>query len=405
MRVAEAAERDKNKSSREGGFWGKLAFPPILLIPIFIAVMSADTTRASARIFVPSLFAVLISYVGMSILFVSLRQSGMKKAANAVSLLSSGFLLLILSSSLGLGDIFGWVATALLVGGLILVMSQIMPPVSKKFPKAVNDLLPENVSPVEVKKLLDAMAFPSAFLKNTDDGDELVVAINEAFAAMLGKNNHQVKDVSFSSVLPGNEKAVSFKFSGSEWVPHRTTRGVQTLFMLTPLIKTTEEFVGPTDAIDRETGLFTPLFLKYRATADVEACRRYGRRMAVVLFRLTFDRKPLIPSDEKVNKACVAFGKMVAASLRACDSGYRLKVDEVLIFLPDTPQSGSKTVVSRIEEKAKKLAKVEVAELALANIQDVTLNYFGEEVTSVDQVMNDIYVKIGRVNELQMINS
>jgi GGDEF domain-containing protein len=372
------------------------------MIPIVVIAFLARGSRPRGEAYMPAIFAILIGFMVLSVIFVALRKNGMQKAANTVSLISCGILLLFLSPFMGLGEFFGWAGTVLIASGLILAMSLIVASPKKRFAMTENNLLPESVSHLEIKKLLDAMAFPSAFLKNDGNGGDVVVAINEALAAMLGKNNQQVRDKEFSSVLPGSGTAASFKFSGNEWVPNRTSRGNQTLFMLTPLFKAKEEFSGPTDAIDHETGLFTPLFLKYRANADVEACRRYGRKLSVILFRLSFDNMQIKPSDEAIKKAFAEFGKMAAASLRACDSGYRIREDEVLIFLPDTPQGGSKIVVSRILSGVRKLARLECVELGQASIDDVTINYFGEEASSVDQVMNDVYVEMGRTAELKL---
>jgi GGDEF domain-containing protein len=321
----------------------------------------------------------------------------MKRPAYSVSLLANGVLLLFLSFAMGLGEIFAWAGTALIAGGLFTLMSQIVTPPKTQFSSAGTDLLPESVSYGEVKKLLDAMAFPSAFLKKNEDGVDIVVAINDTLAGIvgLGKNEQQARGVPFFNILPNNEIGKTFKFADAEWVPHRTTKGRQTLFMLTPMLKVAESS-GPTDAIDAETGLFTPLFLRYRANADVEACRRYGRKLSVVLFRISFEKCAIKPSDDAIKKAFAEFGRMVVASLRACDSGYRLREDEVLVYLPDTPQSGSKTVVNRVMDKVRKLSRVECVELEMAEIDEVTINYFGDEVVSVDEVMNDMYIAMGR---------
>ncbi|MDR0616613.1 MAG: hypothetical protein LBG29_07385 [Synergistaceae bacterium] len=401
MAVSSSSYEAGNKSGG-GSFWGMLAFPPFLMAPIIIIAILARGSRPSGPAYMPAIFALLISFTAMSVLFLTLWKNSQQKAANAVSLISCGVLLLFLSFSMGLGEFFGWGGTALTASGLVIVMSLLIAAPKKRFSMTENNLLPETVSPFEIKKLLDAMAFPSAFLKNGENGDEIVVAINEALASMLGKNNRQVMDKDFSSVLPGNYTASSFKFSGSEWVPNRTSRGHQTLFMLSPLLKAPKELSGPTDAIDHDTGLFTPLFLKYRANADVEACRRYRRKLSVILFRLSFDNMPIKPSDAAIKRTFTKFGALVAASLRACDSGYRLREDEVLIFLPDTPQGGSQIVTSRILSATRKVARLECVELGQASIDNVTVNYFGEEATSVDQVMNDLYVEMGRNAELQL---
>ncbi|MDR0649233.1 MAG: hypothetical protein LBF92_07860 [Synergistaceae bacterium] len=395
MGVSDSSRKITTDKSQYTSFLGILAFSAFLLAPVVAVVAMAIGTRSRGPTFMPAVFAMFISYAILFVFFVTLRKNGMQRAAGAVSLVSCGVMLLFLSSQTQLGEFWGWTGTGLISMGMLLAMSLIVAQPTKRFAMPGNNLLPETIKPPEVKKLLDAMASPAAFLKN-EGGDEVVVAINERMAAMLGKNSMQVSGKAFSSVIPGNETAAFFKFSGSEWAPNRTSRGNQTLFMLMPLIKQKEELPGPMDAIDRETGLFTPLFLKYRANADVEACRRYERRLSVVLFRLSFDRLPIRPTDEAVRRAFAEFGKLVAVSLRACDSGYRLRDNEVLIFLPDTPQGGSKIVVSRIYAGVRKLAGVECVELGQASIEDVTTNYFGKEAGSIDQVMEDVYVEMGR---------
>ncbi|MDR3322385.1 MAG: hypothetical protein LBS93_08045 [Synergistaceae bacterium] len=403
MVVSDKSGGAKNNTgiSRHGfnvGFLENLAFPPVALVPILIIAVLIGDTRAGSRISMPALFAMLISYAAMSIVFISLRKNSMKRAANAVSLLANGVLLLFLSFTMGLGELFAWAGTALIAGGLFTLMSQVITPPKTQFSSAGTDLLPDSIGHGEVKKLLDAMAFPSAFFKKNDDGEDIVVALNDTLTSIvgLGRNEQQARGVRFSTLLPNNDGSTIFKFADAEWIPHRTTKGRQTLFMLTPVVKTSSGSLGPTDAIDNETGLFTPLFLKYRANADVEACRRYGRKLSVVLFRVSFGKTAIVPNENAMKKAWIEFGKMVVESLRACDSGYRLREDEVLVYLPDTPQSGSKTVVNRVMDKVRKLSKVECAELASAEIEEVTINYFGDEVVSVDEVMNDMYIAMGR---------
>jgi uncharacterized membrane protein YccF (DUF307 family) len=386
---------------KRSGFFEKLAFPPVLLVPVLVvALLSRGSAGGRSTSFMPALFAMLLSYGVMSAVFVALRKKDLKMAANAVSLLANGVLLIFVSIAMGLGGIAGWIGAGLVALGLVLAMAQIIPPSQTRFAQVGADLLPESVTHHEVKKLLDAMNFPCAFLKIGEDGEERVISANEQLANLLGKKESQLREELFSSVIPNNGNSAFMKILNREWTPNRTTRGTQTLFMLIPVTKTKEQVAqGPTDAIDRETGLFTPLFLKYRANADVEACRRYGRKLSVVLFRISFDDAEIMPKDEAKKKAYVDFGKMVAESLRACDSGYRLNEEEVLLYLPDTGQSGSQTVVGRIDYKAKKLSKVECPTLASAKIKEVTVNYFGDEVVSVDQVMKDIYVAIGRKKE------
>jgi GGDEF domain-containing protein len=406
MDTSVAPRKNKGKST---SFFDMLAFPPLLLVPVFIVTKLADKTNGNSGTFMPAFMfiAMLLSYAVMSVAFITLRKKGLRVAANAVSMIANGVILIFFSIVIGTGGVFGWLGTIILTCGLIIAVAQIASPPSTRFPKISADLLPDSVSELEVKKLLDAMDFPSAFLKKDDNGEDWAIAVNGAFSALVGETEKEIKEKLFSEIVPDGEESSIVRFSGKEWIPHRTARGKQTLFMLTPAVikKTENAFSGPRDAIDPETGLFTQLFLKYRASADVESCRRYGRKLSVLLFRISFDNAPITPSDKAKKNAYAVFGKMVTESLRACDSGYRLNEDEVLVYLPDTPQGGAKTVSSRIMDRVRKLSKVECVELGIANIQEVSVNYFGEDVFSVDQVMNDIYVEMGRDSKFELSKS
>jgi GGDEF domain-containing protein len=403
MGASSAPKRSKGKSA---SFVDMLAFPPLLLAPVFIVTMLANKTNGNSGTFMPAFIAMLLSYAVMSVAFIALRKKGLRVAANAVSMIANGVILIFFSIVIGTGGIFGWLGTILLTCGLIIAAAQITSAPPARFSRISADLLPDSVSELEVRKLLDAMDFPSAFLKKDDNGEDWPIAVNGILVSLIGKTEKEIKGSPFSEIIPDNGESSVVHFKDKEWIQHRTTRGKQTLFMLTPAVKKMEkDFSGPKDAIDPETGLFTQLFLKYRASADVESCRRYGRKLSVLLFRISFDKAPIVPSDKAKKNAYAAFGQMVTESLRACDSGYRLNEDEVLIYLPDTPQSGAKTVSFRIMDRVRKLSKVECVELGIANIQEFSVHYFGEDVFSVDQVMNDIYVEMNRDSKLVLPTS
>jgi GGDEF domain-containing protein len=165
--------------------------------------------------------------------------------------------------------------------------------------------------------------------------------------------------------------------------------------MLSPAVKIpeAEPVTGECAIVDAESGLYTPYYMKYKAESDVQACRRYKRRLAVILFQLEFESKNLIvPSDEAKKTAFTAFAQMTAISIRPCDAAYRVGEDEIAVFLPDTSQQGAKIVLTRLVNNMKKIGLVEVPELVAAHLTDATVNFFGEELSSLDQVMKELYL-------------
>jgi len=250
-----------------------------------------------------------------------------------------------------------------------------------------------------LRSLLSAMKFPTAFLEYDDNGIERVIAANEPLAAMLGKNAEKMIGADFSTLLPPHEENATFRYADAEWVQHRTTKGKQALFMLSPAVHAASEnpIAESGGILDPETGLFTPQYMKYKANADVQACKRYNKRLAVVLFRLVFDAvEVVVPSEEAKRVAVAAFGQMLSISVRACDTAYRMKEDEMLLFLPETAQSGSHAATVRIGENMRKLASVECVELAAARLLDVSVHFIGDEIGSVDQVVQEAYVAMRR---------
>ena len=156
---------------KKSSFFEKLAFPPVLLVPVLVlALLSRGPAGSKNTSFMPALFAMLLSYGVMSAVFVALRKKDLKMAANAVSLLANGVLLIFVSIAMRLGGIAGWIGAGLVALWLILAMAQLIPSAPTRFAQVGADLLPESVTHHEVKKLLDAMNFPCAFLKIGEDG-------------------------------------------------------------------------------------------------------------------------------------------------------------------------------------------------------------------------------------------
>ena len=395
----------KSKPKNENGKWlDMLAFPPTILAPVLLValLMRGRSPSAAAELSVPLLVSMIFVYVGLSLAYLTLQKKGQHNAAWSAAILADGLLLVFISSQMGAGSAAGWGGVALIILGLILAISQLTPPPAARFAKHVPDLLPASVGKPEIKLFVSAIPFPTAFLETSEEGEERVIAANDAFATILGRVAGKLDGVPFADLIPPDMESRSLVYADAEWVSHRTTKGKQTMFMLSPAVKVPEAEPAPDEfaIVDTESGLYTPYYMKYKAESDVQSCRRYKRRLAVILFQLEFegnaDKNLIPPSDETKQTAFTAFAQMVAVSIRACDTAYRVGENEIAVFLPDTSQQGAKSTDARLVDNMRKIGKVEVPELAAAHLTDTSVNFFGEELVSLDQVMGELYLARGR---------
>jgi GGDEF domain-containing protein len=395
----------KKIEPRQNGKWLRmLAFPPTILVPVIMAAMltRGGSSVAVADLSIPLLASQTFIYFALSFAYLTFHKNGQLNAAWSAAILADGLLLVLISAQTGAGTAFGWGGVALIALGLILATSQLGPSPVARFSKNLTDLMPETVGKPEIKLLVSAIAFPTAFLETDEGGDERIVAVNDAFAVTLGRSANKLEGVRFADIVPPGIKSRGLVFAGAEWISHRTTRGKQTLFMLSPAVKPPpKEEEGQASSefaiVDTESGLYTPYYMKHKAESDVQTCRRYKRQLAVILFHVDFESKNIIPPSEEAKKAAfAAFARMVVASTRDCDSAYRVSENDVVVFLLDTSQQGAKIVLSRLLNNRKKVGNIQVPELGAAHITDAMLNFFGEELMSLDQVMNELYIKMER---------
>lgn len=387
----------------EGSKWlDMLVFPPTILLPVLLIALlirSRNPSHTLDGLATSLIAAFVVAYFALSTAYMTLLKKGQKKAAWASALIADGILLLFVSAQFGAGGSFGWLGMFLLLGGLFLSISQLTPPQTARFAKNSPDLLPETIEKQDIKIFIASIPFPTAFLQKDEADIERVLTANEAFTTVTGRVGAKLDGTPFAEIIPPNMESRALVYADAEWVSHRTSKGKQTLFMLSPSVKVPEPQPLPTEysILDVETGLYTLYYMKYKVESDAQACRRYKKRLAVVAFVLEFDGNTLIvPSDEAKQNAFAAFGQMISVSIRACDTAFRTNENEIVIFLPETSQSGAKNVSNRLIEHMRKLAKVECTELAMAKLTDTYVNFIGEEIVSLDQVMQELYIAMNR---------
>lgn len=387
----------KKRPASPRGLLDALTFPPTLLFVVLIlmTMIRRRPPTLMSPLPVPLAATVVFLYVGLTIAYMSFKKRGERAASISSTILADGLLLLFMSTEMGAPAPIAWGGMMIVLAGVAFTLAHLSPKPQQRFAQIPTDLLPDSFGKDEIKTIMSTIVFPAAFLQLDDEGTERIVAANDPFAAILGRVTDKLAGAKFADVISPDVEANPVEFADAEWISHRTSKGRQTMFMFSPMPakKEPERRVEGNGIIDPETGLFTSAYMSYKGEGDVQLCRRCKRSLTVVIFMLSFEEKNLVvPSDDARHAAYIAFSNMVASSIRAYDSAYAGGEGEVIVFYPDTSPQGAKSAVARLLSNAKKIAKIEVPEMASAQITDIAVNFFGDELVNLDQVMKDVYI-------------
>jgi hypothetical protein len=100
---------------------------------------------------------------------------------------------------------------------------------------------------------------------------------------------------------------------------------------------------------DKASGLYTDDYRKIRGPEEVSRAQRYKRPLSGLLISLSFDPNSDVKlTGEQSAMLGNAFKSRTQSMLRATDCGFLMNDGRVQILLPETPQAGAKTLLSRI---------------------------------------------------------
>jgi hypothetical protein len=372
--------------------------PVILLLPIVLVtgfVGNFDLFDVNAEFIV----GVAVVCVILSGFYLTLCQRGRESAAVAVGCITDGMMLIFFSVAFKSGIFFNFLGFIVAIVGIVAGIYAATPSEDSLFARKIDRIMPRSVGMEELQKIIDAVPFPCVFMERAEGGGEQIVAFNSQFSENfeLEKKNILGKTLdSLVTMAPGTDRAIH---SGEEWDVRRTVRGRQVLVMFSQVLRAKEaSTIEVFDAIDVSTGLYAAGFMKYKARSDIESVNRGKRKLSAVLLKLTFPPNvELIISEDERRLAEVIFGRVVEKSIRACDSGYRTNDDEVLLIMPDTPNSGSKVVISRIFAGMKSAGAVECPQCARAVVNYADRDYIGNiDLPSHDKILSELSVALYR---------
>jgi GGDEF domain-containing protein len=383
----------------KGNAGGFLVSPIVLLIPIIIVTALTGKSFDFSKISPTFTIGLTCIYLVTTGFYLILFRRGKKKAAMAVALVIDGTLAVFFSSAFESGIAFNFIGFVVVIAGIAIGIAEATPSGESLFARKIDRIVPSNVSVEELRRIIESIQFPCVFMEKDEKGGERIVAFNQPFANDFKLDRGRILGNSLDALLPIERGKSNVKHEGEEWVVKRTVRGRQVLMMLSPVLRAKEAAkIEVLDAIDPSTGLYVYGFMKYKAKADVESANRGKRRFSAALFKLTFPPGS-IPgvSEEEQKLAAVIFGRIVQQSIRVCDSAYRASDDEVLLLMPDTPNSGSKIVVSRIYAALKRTSAVECPSLSKAILDSAERDYMGgTDLPAYDKILDELSVLLYR---------
>jgi diguanylate cyclase (GGDEF)-like protein len=373
--------------------------PIVLLVPM--ALLAAATGKGFRPDEVPALFTAGVSciYLIMACFYVMLCRENKTKAAVAVACVTDGMMLIFFSAMFGSGMILSFLGFIVIISGIGVGISMAVPSGESLFARRIDRIVPTGIGVGELRKIIDSIQFPCVFLEKDNSGSERILAFNAPFADDFKLDKKKILENSLESLLDLEPGTTQMKYDGEEWIVKRTTRGRQILILFSPVVRSKEAAkIEVFDAIDPSTGLYVEGFMKYKAKSDVESINRGKRRVSVAFFKLSFPQDATAGvKEEEIKLAHVVVGRIIQQSIRACDSAYRTGGDEMLLFMPDTPNSGSKIVVSRIYAGLKSTSAMECPILAKGILDYVDKDFVGgADLPPYDKIVEEMSIAFYR---------
>lgn len=382
---------------RGGSFLVWLGTPPLVSLPILILLVSSGVRGEGTPLGLPLWTGIFMGYAALTGGYIGLAWKEDPLGLAAAELLAQGLLVTTLSLALGTPGLFSWTGVALLCTGMILALhGAVQPPAAP--PHLATPSLSPSPSPLVAEReiplddLVPQIPLPSLLV---GEGG-LVAAINRELAALLGKPPEEIVGTPASDFFPPEAHQVSLGETTWFLFPRTTPRG--TLMILSPQPEMEAPASGTGDSyLDSETGLYTEAHSRRRGEEEIERARRYRRWLAVVLLKLEYEslvEGPLPPKEQK--DAYGKFVQVVFKTIRTCDMAFRMRDDCVLLFLPETPSSGARTLYNRVKAGVSKiLDEAALTPFRLAVAAGFAF-YGGNGTTEYGKLLEEVYSNLAR---------
>ena len=325
-----------------------LYFPPVFSF-VFLIITAALHDRTAAVTLPPPIWGIIIAaYVCLCALSLFFIVGNDSKYDVGVFTLTQGLMISVLSVQFGV-TFTSWIGLVLFLVGLMLVFFYATRKTAyvEEIPKESAN---NGVGTFErTDSLIEKLAFPICYTDNAG----VIAGATAKFCEIFGLDEDDILGKLISDLLPiDSEETV---LESGRWGITQKKEGSRYYFSLTPVYEEkvlASPVAEPPAGIlvyDNTTGLYTDEYRKIRGPEEVSRAQRYKRPLSGLLLALTFEPSSTVTiTKEQEEMLENAFKTRVQAALRVTDCGFLMPDGRMQILLPETPQGGAKTLLSRI---------------------------------------------------------
>ncbi|MDR1578763.1 MAG: PAS domain-containing protein, partial [Synergistaceae bacterium] len=329
-----------------------LFFPPVF--SFFFLILSALLRDRAAAVAIPdALWGMTIAaYICMCALSLFFILRGENRFNYGISLLTQGLMVSVMSMQFGV-TFMSWIGLMLFLAGLVTVFFYATGRNASVSSTVTADTGDDGGSPY--KKLDGALEKLSLVVCHTDNKG-VVMNATTSFCEALGRDIKSVAGKMIGDLIPIDSEEVTLS-SGKWWITQEKD-GARYYFLLKPTPDGKPRQETPAEIVqdeqfksiyDKTTGLYTDGYRKTRGPEEVSRAQRYKRPLSGLLVAISFEPSSdakLTSEQEEILDG--TFKSRVQAALRTTDCGFLTADGRIQILLPETPQAGAKTLLSRI---------------------------------------------------------
>ncbi|MDR1917235.1 MAG: PAS domain-containing protein [Synergistaceae bacterium] len=328
-----------------------LYFPPVF--SFFILMLTAILHRRDAAIYVPPPVwgMTIAAYIFMCAISLCFIMRDDDRYNFGISTFAQGLLLTVLSMQFGV-NFLSLVGIVLFLVGLV---SMFIYATNRISTDSLSSQMTETGSETSEQQLsretlLEKLALPICYT----DAKGVIAGATSAFSEVVGKEQADMYGMMINDVLPIDNDDAVFE-SGTWWIT-QTKDGARYYFSLSPTqdgkpVVASDESSAPSGILlhDQATGLYSDEYRKIRGPEEVSRAQRYKRQLSGLLLALTFEPASDVNlSPQQSDMLRNAFNMRVQSTLRTTDCGFLMNDGRIQILLPETPQAGAKTLMSRL---------------------------------------------------------